>query len=342
MRVLITGHAGYIGAVMAPFIAEAGHEVVGLDTGYFEGCDFGPAPVPVEELTVDLRDVRPEHLEGFDAVIHLASLSNDPLGFLDPEITYGINFGGSLRLALAAKEARVGRFLFSSSCSLYGKAGSVPLDETATFSPLTPYAETKAWFERALSPMADDDFSPSYLRNATAHGTSPRLRGDLVVHDLIGSALTTGEVLIKSDGTPWRPLVHVEDICRAFLAILEAPREVVHDEAFNVGRDDQNFQVSDIAELVAEAVPGSVVTYAEGGEPDSRSYQVDFSKIHTLVPAFKPEWDLRDSIVDLVGAFRRQGITIDLLSGPRHTRLRRIEELRHDGFLDEQLRWVSS
>jgi nucleoside-diphosphate-sugar epimerase len=342
MRVLITGHAGYIGAVMTPFITKAGHDAVGLDTGYFEGCDFGPAPAPVEELTLDLRDVRPEHFEGFDAVIHLASLSNDPLGYLDPEITYGINFGGSLRLALAAKEAGVSRFLFSSSCSLYGKAGSTPLDETATFAPLTPYAETKAWFERALSPMADDDFSPTYLRNATAHGASPRLRGDLVVHDLIGSALTTGEVLIKSDGTPWRPLVHVEDICRAFLAILEAPREVVHDEAFNVGQDDQNFQVSDIAELVAEAVPGSAVTYAEGGEPDSRSYQVDFSKIHTQIPAFKPEWDLRASIIDLVGAFRRQGITIELLSGPHHTRLRRIEELRHDGLLDEELRWVRS
>src|SRR5690606_22956052 len=293
MRILITGHAGFIGSVMAPFMQEAGHEVVGLDIGYFDGCDFGSPPPPIDQLQLDLRDVRVSHLEGFDAVLHLAGLSNDPLGSIDPQLTYDINFIGSVRLAQAAKEAGVGRFLFASSCSLYGKAGDAPLDETSPFSPVTPYAETKAWFERALAGMASDDFSPTYLRNATAHGNSPRLRGDLVVHHLLASALTTGEVLIKSDGTPWRPLVHIEDICRGFLSALEAPREVVHDQAFNLGRDDENYQVRDIAEAVAAAVPGSVITYAPGGEPDVRDYRVSFAKISEVLPDFKAHWDLQ-------------------------------------------------
>lgn len=341
MRILITGHAGYIGSVMAPFMTAAGHDVVGLDIGYFDGCDFGSGPEPVPGLNLDLRDVRAEHLEGYDAVIHLAGLSNDPLGSLDPEVTYGINFGASVRLALSAKAAGVPRFLFASSCSLYGKAGDTPIDESSPLGPVTPYAETKAWFERALAPMADDDFSPTYLRNATAHGSSPRLRGDLVVHNLLASAMSSGEVLIKSDGSPWRPLIHVEDICRGFLAVLEAPREVVHDQAFNVGRDDQNYQVRDIAEVVAKAVPGSEVVYAPGGEPDVRDYRVDFSKISSQLPEFKPQWDLEDSVADLHQAFSRHGATLEVLDGPRHTRLRRIEELRRSGALDERLRWVA-
>jgi len=341
MRVLITGHAGYIGSVMVPFMTAAGHQVVGLDVGYFDGCDFGTGPEPVPAIKSDLREVRAEDLEGFDAVVHLAGLSNDPLGSIDPQVTYEINFGASIRLALAAKTAGVRRLLFASSCSLYGKAGDTPLDETAPLAPITPYAETKAWFERALAPMADDDFSPTYLRNATAHGSSPRLRGDLVVHNLVGSALSSGEVLIKSDGSPWRPLIHVEDICRGFLAVLEAPRELVHDQAFNVGRDDQNYQVRDIAEVVAAAVPGSEVVYAPGGEPDARDYRVDFSKISSYLPEFKPQWDLEGSVTDLVAAYRRQGLTIDVLDGPRHTRLRRIEELRAAGSLDARLRWVT-
>ncbi|HWL48297.1 MAG TPA: SDR family oxidoreductase [Acidimicrobiia bacterium] len=341
MRVLTTGHAGYIGSVLAPLLQAAGHEVVGFDTGFYSGCDFGSGPEPILELVGDLREVRPEQLEGFDAIVHLAALSNDPLGSIDPEVTYEINFEASVRLALAAKAAHVPRFLFASSCSLYGSAGDAPLDEMAPLGPITPYAETKAWFERALRPMADDDFSPTYLRNATAHGISPRLRGDLVVHNLVGSALTTGEVLIKSDGSPWRPLIHVEDIGRAFLAVLEAPRELVHDQAFNVGRDDQNFQVRDIANVVAAAVPGSEVVYAPGGEPDARDYRVDFSKIHSQLPELKIQWDLEESVEDLVAEFRRHELTLGTLDGPRHTRLRRIEQLRDSGALDERLRWVS-
>jgi nucleoside-diphosphate-sugar epimerase len=342
MRVLTTGHSGYIGSVMTGLLSEAGHEVVGLDVGYFEGCDFGSGPNKIPEIPIDLRDVQAKDLEGFDAVLHLAALSNDPLGSIDAEVTYEINFGAGIRLAVAAKDAGVQRFVFASSCSLYGKAGAQALDETASFVPVTPYAETKAWFERALSPMADDDFSPTYLRNATAHGTSPRLRGDLVVHNLIGSALSTGQVLIKSDGSPWRPLIHVEDICRAFLATLEAPRDLIHDEAFNVGRDDQNLQVRDIADVVASAVPGSEVVYAPGGEPDIRDYRVDFSKINSLLPAFQPKWDLVTSVADLVTEFKRHGLTLEELDGPRHTRLRRIQELRRSGALDGRLRWVTT
>lgn len=341
MRVLITGHAGYIGSVLAPLLQDAGHDVVGFDTGFYSGCDFGSEPEPIPELVGDLREVRPEQLDGFDAIVHLAALSNDPLGSIDPDVTYEINFEGSVRLALAAKAAHVPRFLFASSCSLYGAAGDAALDETAPLNPITPYAETKAWFERALRPMADDDFSPTYLRNATAHGVSPRLRGDLVVHNLVGSALTTGEVLIKSDGSPWRPLIHVEDIGRAFLAVLEAPRELVHDQAFNVGRDDQNFQVRDIANVVAAAVSGSTVVYAPGGEPDARDYRVDFSKIHSQLPELKIQWDLEESVEDLVAEFRRHDLTLGTLDGPRHTRLRRIEQLRESGALDAQLRWES-
>jgi nucleoside-diphosphate-sugar epimerase len=341
MRVLITGHAGYIGSVLAPLLLASGHEVVGFDSGFYRGCDFGAEPEPIPEVIGDLREIGPQQVEGFDAIIHLAALSNDPLGSIDPDVTYEINFEAGVRLALAAKTAHVQRFLFASSCSLYGKAGDAPLDESASFSPITPYAETKAWFERALRGMADDGFSPTYLRNATAHGVSPRLRGDLVVHNLIGSALSTGEVLIKSDGSPWRPLVHVEDIGRAFLAVMEAPRELVHDQAFNVGRDDQNFQVRDIAEVVAAAVPGSEVVYAPGGEPDARDYRVDFSKIHSQLPGLKIEWELEDSVRDLVAQFRRHDLTLDTLDGPRHTRLRRIEQLRDSGALDERLRWVT-
>lgn len=341
MRILVTGHAGFIGSVMAPFMQEAGHDVVGLDIGYFEGCDFGEPPAPIEALRLDLRDVEARHLEGFEAVLHLAGLSNDPLGSLDPQLTYDINFTGSVRLAQAAKDAGVGRFLFASSCSLYGKAGDKPLDETASFLPVTAYAETKAWFERALAGMASDDFSPTYLRNATAHGKSPRLRGDLVVHHLLASALSTGEVLIKSDGTPWRPLVHIEDISRGFLSVLEAPRELVHNEAFNLGRDDQNYQVSDIADVVAAAVPGSKVVYAPGGEPDIRDYRVDFSKISETLPDFKPQWDLKESVDDLLAAYQQHGMTIVTLEGPRHTRLRKIEELREAGVIDDRLRRLS-
>ena len=338
MKVLVTGHRGYIGAVLVPLFLEAGHEVVGLDSDLYAGCDFGPAPVEVPSLAMDLRDVETRHCQGFDAVVHLAALSNDPLGNLNPELTYDINLHASVRLAAAAKAAGVPRFLFSSSCSLYGAGGDDFLDENAAFNPVTPYGESKIRVEQGLAKLADSEFSPTYLRNATAYGVSPRLRADLVVNNLVGYALTTGEVLIKSDGTPWRPLVHVEDISRAFLAVLEAPRDVVHGQAFNVGRNEENYRIRQVAEMVAEVVPGSRVTFAPGASPDTRNYRVDFTKIATKLAGFRPHWTVRRGIEELAEAYRRHGLTKEEFLSPRYYRIQTVQGLQAKGRLDTSLR----
>ncbi len=338
MRVLLTGHDGYIGAVMAPWLKARGHEVVGLDSFYFEGCDFGAQGTPVSALRLDVRDVEPHHLSGFDAVIHLAGLSNDVLGDLDPELTYEINHRASIRLAAYAKEAGVKRFLFSSSCSMYGAAaGDAMLTEEASFNPVTPYAESKVRVEEELSGMADDDFSPIFLRNATVYGLSPKLRADLVVNNLVGYAVATGEVKLQSDGTPWRPLVHIEDVCQAFAIVLEAPRELVHNQAFNVGRNEDNVQIRDIAEIVAEVVPDSRITYAEGASADTRCYQVDCGKLPRTLPEFSPQWTLRRGIESLYQAYAGDGLTIDRFLD-RYVRLKWIKGLQDSGQLDADLR----
>ena len=338
MKVLVTGHRGYIGAVLVPLFQEAGHQVVGLDSDLYAGCDFGPAPAEVPSLTMDLRDVEARHCQGFDAVVHLAALSNDPLGNLNPELTYDINLHASVRLAAAAKAAGVPRFLFSSSCSLYGAGGDDFLDESAAFNPVTPYGESKIRVEQELAKLADARFTPTYLRNATAYGVSPRLRADLVVNNLVGYALTTGEVLIKSDGTPWRPLVHVEDISRAFLAVLEAPRDTVHGQAFNVGRNEENYRIRQVAEMVAEVVPGSRVTFAPGASPDTRNYRVDFTKIATKLPGFRPRWTVRRGIEELDQAYRRHGLTKEEFLSPRYYRIQTVQGLQAKGRLDTSLR----
>jgi nucleoside-diphosphate-sugar epimerase len=342
MRVLITGHNGYIGSVLTPLVRAAGHDVVGLDTYLFEGTTFGKNGDQVESMRMDLRDVEVDDLRGFDAVMHLAALSNDPLGNVNPQLTYDINHLGSVRLASLAKQAGIKRLIFASSCSLYGIAGDEMLKEDAAFNPVTPYGVSKVLFEQDVAKLADDDFSPTFLRNSTAYGVSPRLRADVVVNNLVAVAFTTGEVVIQSDGTPWRPLVHIEDITRAFLAVLHAPRELVHNEAFNVGRSSENYQVRDLGDLVEQVVPGSKVRYAEGGGPDPRCYKVDCSKIARVLPEFQPQWTVRRGMEQLRDAFKANGLTREDLDGDKFFRIKRIRALQSEGLLDESLRWTSN
>lgn len=339
MRVLITGHLGFIGAVMVPLVQQAGHDVTGLDCGLYDECDFGAPVVPIREIRADIRDVDADLIRGFDAVIHLAALSNDPLGDVDAQLTYDINHLATVRLASLARDAGVSRFLFSSSCSNYGAAGDTMLDEDLAFNPVTPYGVSKVRAEEDLLKLASDQFSPVLLRSATAYGVSPRLRSDIVLNNLTAYAVAIGKVLIKSDGTPWRPIVHVEDICRAFIAALEAPRDAVHAQAFNVGRPEENFRVRQLAEFVRDAVPGCELQFAGDASPDTRNYRVDCSKIAQILPAFKPRWNARKGAAELYEAYKKHGISVEDIEGHRYRRIGEIKRLLSSGKLDGALRW---
>ena len=339
MKVLVTGHGGYIGTVLVPVLQAAGHAVHGLDSELFAGCLFDPARLPVlPALRRDLRDVTAADLDGFDAVVHLANLSNDPLGDLAPALTYAVNHEATVRLGRMAREAGVRRFVFASSCSLYGKAGEGLVDETAPFHPVTPYGRAKWLAERDLAPLASGGFSPVFLRNATVYGASPRLRFDLVVNNLTAWAVATGAVRMTSDGTPWRPLVHVADVSRAVLAALEAPREAVHNEAFNVGATAENYRARDVARLVGEEVPGCAVSFAAGAAADTRSYRVSFEKIARCL-GWAPRMTVRDGVREVYGALRERGLQPVVFEGPSFSRIAHLRALLADGQLGPDLRW---
>jgi len=340
MRVLVTGHNGYVGTIMMPMLVAANHDVVGLDTNLYEGSTFGEDVARnFPEINKDIRDVEMADLEGFDAIIHLAGLSNDPLGDLNPELTYDINYRASVRLAEMAKSMGIERFIFSSSCSNYGAGVNDWLDETSAFNPVTPYGRSKVMVEQDVTKLADDNFSPTFLRSGTAYGVSPRLRFDLVLNNLAAWAYTTGLVYLKSDGTPWRPIVHISDMARAFIAVLESPRERVHNEAFNVGRSGENYQIRQLAQIVAETIPGSRVEFAEGASADKRNYRVNCDKIVNTLPNYQPQWTAQKGAQELYEAYKRVGLELEEFEGPRYRRLKHIKSLMEDGRLTDDLRW---
>jgi nucleoside-diphosphate-sugar epimerase len=339
VKVLVTGHHGYLGSVIAPQLVEAGYDVVGLDSFLYAGCDFGPDIGTFEQRAGDVRDVTVADLLGFDAVVHLAALSNDPLGDLNPRWTFDVNLAGTLNLAQAAKEAGVQRFVFSSSCSMYGASGRDDLlDEEAPLRPLTSYAESKVQAEEGLFRLADAAFAPVSLRNATAYGVSPRLRIDVVLNNLVGWAFTIGTIRLLSDGGSWRPVVHVRDIGRAIVGTLEAPPELLRGHAFNVGSTHENYQVRELAELVHDQLPECELEFAEGAAADPRSYRVDFGRFEREFPAHVPEKTASDGVRELYIAYRDIGLTRSEFEGPRYTRLKRLQALVENGRLDEGLR----
>ena len=343
MRVLITGHKGYIGSIMTPMLQARGYDVLGLDNDLFDGCVFGDPSIcgsvpDISYIKKDIRDIDLSDLKGIDSIIHLCALSNDPLGNFNPDITYEINYEGSVKLARLAKEAGAKRFIFSSSCSVYGASENGIVNESSELNPVTPYGISKIRAEKAISALADSNFSPIFMRSSTAYGVSPMLRFDLVLNNLVAWAYTRKIVLLKSAGTSWRPIVHIEDISRAFIAALNAPRDVIHNEVFNVGQTTENYIVREIAEIARDTVPGSKIEYAKDAETDKRSYKVDFSKITSALPEFKPQWTARLGAKQLYDAYVKAGIILEDFEGPRYRRITHLENSVSKGYLDKTLR----
>ena len=339
MRILVTGHLGYIGTVLVPLLQQEGYLVIGLDSDLYKNSAFGYKTNHILNIDKDIRDIEKSDLIGVEAIIHLAGLSNDPLGDLNPELTYDINYKASIRLAQLAKSVGVRRFLFSSSCSTYGASGDDYIAEDAEFNPVTPYGKSKVLVERELSELADENFCPTFLRNATAYGVSPKLRFDLVLNNLTAWAFTTGNVHLKSDGSPWRPIVHIEDISRAFIAILQSPVELVYNEAFNVGVTEENFRIKELAEIVKETVPNSTLEFAENAGPDKRNYRVDCSKIKNQLNKFSSKWTAKKGVKELYDSYQTHGLNLHEFEGPKYRRVDHIQMLIKEGRLGTDLRW---
>jgi len=340
-RVLITGHNGYLGSVMAPMLAQAGYDIVGLDTGYFGQCTLVPDPMRIPWLAKDIRDLTGKELKGFDAVVHLAALSNDPVGNLDEGWTREINYEGTVRLVELAKAAGVQRFLFSSSCIMYGMSEASVVNEESPLDPRTEYARSKALAERAVSGLAGDGFSPTFLRNGTLYGLSPRMRFDTVFNDLIGTAVTSGKVVVYSDGKPWRPVVHVQDAARAFMTILEAPLADVHDQVFNIGANHLNHQVIELAEIAVRTVPGCKLEVQAQAGADQRTYKADFGKFERVFPNFEFHWTAPAGAQELYRSFRSINLKKNHFLDKRFTRLKWLRHLLESRRLDGELRWTS-
>lgn len=339
MRILVTGHNGYIGTILVPMLIAHGHEVVGLDSDLYKDCTFGD-PIPnVTHIKKDIRDIEASDLEDFRTIIHLAGFSNDPLGDLNPELTHEINYAASVRLAHLAKEVGIERFIFSSSCSNYGAAGQDWVNEESDLNPVTPYGISKVRVEKDVMRLASSNFSPTFSRSGTAYGVSPRLRFDLVLNNLVAWAFTTGKVHLKSDGMAWRPIVHIEDIARAFIAILHAPRNLIHNQTFNVGRTEENYRIRKLAEIVVKTVPGSRTEFAKGASRDKRCYRVDCSKLERALPEFKPQWNARRGAKQLFAAFKKIGLNLEEFEGPKYKRVAHLKHLLAIGRLDETMRW---
>jgi len=326
MKILVTGHRGYIGPHLVKLLKEAGHHVTGVDIGYFDSCNWEPLPAPDKDITADIRTLTERELEGYDCICHLAAISNDPMGDIDEKLTYDTNRDGSINLAMRAKKAGVPRFLFSGSCSVYGKGETLDLDESAKFNPVSAYAVSKVETELKVSPLADKDFSPAFLRNATAYGHSPNLRIDLVANNLLACAFSHGDIRIMSDGTPWRPLVHCKDIARAFLLFAGAPREKIHNQSVNIGANSQNYQVRDVGDAVQHLLPNAKVVYTGEVGADPRNYRVKFDKLYTLFPDFRLEYNLQSGLDELFQKYRQHKFSLDDFNGDRFVRLRTLKK----------------